>query len=457
MTQTHSRWLRAILAGLLLFGAFEWQRTYGGSLTVILLVAATIALWATVLLPELLTSLLFFLVAMLVRIAPPDVVFAGFASGAFWLVLAGMVIGLAVQRSSLGSRLARLLQVRVGESYAGLLAALVMAGFALGFVFPSSMGRVALLVPLALSLAESCGFGPGSNGRKGVVFAAAFGTHLPTFAILPANVPNLVLAGSVESLPGVHLLYGDYLWLHFPVLGVLKALVLIALLVWLFPDRIGNWNHAGNHEPKLSSPDRRLLWILGFALAFWFSDSIHHIEPQWVALAAAIALLWPGWGPLAVSELKGRLDLMPLLFVAAVLGLGSLIAYSGVGADLAAVLQHWLPLSPATPLANFFTLALLALVTGLITTLPGVPAVLTPLAPQLAAAAGVTTQAEVMTQVLGFSTVLFPYQSPPLVLALALSGESMSAAVRLALALSLVTVLLLWPLDYLWWRLLGWW
>jgi di/tricarboxylate transporter len=426
-------------------------------LAAVLLICVTVALWATALIPELLSALLFFFAAMLWHVAPPSVLFAGFASGAFWMVLAGMVIGLAVQGSSLGGRLAGWLQTRVGSSYVALIAALTAAGLLLGFIFPSSLGRVALLVPLAIAMAECYGFGPGTNGRRGMVFAVAFGTHLPTFAILPANVPNLVLAGSLDGLADVRLLYGEYLWLHLPVLGVLKALILVVLIVRLFPERILARSGDAVPLPLMSRSDRRLLWVMVLTVVLWFSDSLHHLAPAWVALGAAIALLWPGWGPLTVADLKGRLDLTPLLFIAAVLGLGAVVADSGFGADLASLMGRWLPLSPTTPALNFMALAVLALVTGLVTTLPGVPAVLTPLAPQLAASAGVAPTAVIMTQVLGFSTLLLPYQSPPLMLALALSGERPAAAARLALVLAVPTLLVLLPLDYLWWRLLGWW
>lgn len=58
-----------------------------------LVVGVTILLWATSLLPEFITALLFFTVAMVAKIAPPDVIFGGFASSAFWLVFSGFVLG----------------------------------------------------------------------------------------------------------------------------------------------------------------------------------------------------------------------------------------------------------------------------------------------------------------------------------------------------------------------------
>src|SRR5690606_24046699 len=93
---------------------------------------------------------------------------------------------------------------------------------------------------------------------------------------------------------------------------------------------------------------------------------------------------------------------------------------------------------------------------GLVTTTPGVPTVLTPMAPDLAAATGFTLEAVLMTQVIGFATVIFPYQVGPFVMAMQLSGERLGHLLRVTLPLAALTFVVLMPLDWLWWRMLGW-
>ncbi|STU49938.1 di- and tricarboxylate transporter [Klebsiella pneumoniae] len=69
-----------------------------------LIVGVTIVLWATSLLPEFITALLFFAAAMMAKIAPPEVIFGGFASSAFWLVFSGFVLGIAIRKTGLADR-----------------------------------------------------------------------------------------------------------------------------------------------------------------------------------------------------------------------------------------------------------------------------------------------------------------------------------------------------------------
>jgi hypothetical protein len=60
-----------------------------------------------------------------------------------------------------------------------------------------------------------------------------------------------------------------------------------------------------------------------------------------------------------------------------------------------------------------------------------------------------------MTQVFGFSTFLLPYQGAPLLVTMQLGEIKTVDATRLCLALAAVTILILLPLNYTWWMLLG--
>jgi di/tricarboxylate transporter len=135
----------------------------GGLLAPGLLAAATIGLWAASPLPEYLTALLFFAAAMVLGAAPPEVVFSGFLSPAFWLVLSRFVLGAAIGKVGLADRIARLLAARISHSWLGMVAGVVLATYALAFVMPSNMGRITLLMPVVMALADRPGLAEGSR------------------------------------------------------------------------------------------------------------------------------------------------------------------------------------------------------------------------------------------------------------------------------------------------------
>lgn len=418
------------------------------------LVLFAIGLWATQALPEHITGLLFLLLAVLTQVAPPGVVFSGFTSGTLWLVLGGLFIAEAVRATGLGERFALALLGRFVGAYPLLVTATVLVATLLCFVMPATMGRVLLLVPIVSGLARRLGFGPGSPGHDGLVLAAIVSTYQIGTAILPANAPNLMLAGAAESIHGVHFAYGEYLWLQFPVLGLLKIPLIVAITCWLFPARID----AGSVAPapgRMSAGEWRLAAILAVSLVLWATDVWHGIRPGWVALAAGLAVLLPGIGVIPMASFNERIRYGPYFYIGALLGMGAVLTHTGAGASLGALVFPALGIAPGEDFANFLKLALLASVACLITTNPVQPGIMAPLAGQIAEATGWTLQAALMTSALGFSAALLPYAVPPLVVGMQLAGIGMRVAARYTVILSAACFVVLMPLAYLWWRAVG--
>ncbi|MFN7010780.1 MAG: SLC13 family permease [Allorhizobium sp.] len=435
------------------------ERNQAAILGIVLL---TLSLWATQILANYLPTIIFFAAMLVFGLAPPDLVFSGFASAAVWLVVSGFVIGSAIKLSGLGDRLASIVAPGLTTSYPRLIGGLFLLAMMLGFLMPSSVGRAVALMPVGLALANRCGFAPGSNGRIGIAVALAIGCNMPSFAILPSNIPNMVLAGAAETIHGLRFGYLDYLLLHYPILGIVKGLITVALVLKLFPATIApaarqdGENGLGETMPTARKHERSVAAILLLTLAFWATDSLHGVNPAWIGLTAAAVLLLPRIGIVDPQTFKAAADFGTVLFVAGALALGAAINASGLGLLAGQWLGVLLPLQPGHDFLNFLSLSAMSIATGLFATVPTVPAVLTPLAQNMAEASGLSLDTVLMTQVVGFSTIFFPYQVAPLVVAMQLSGEKLRHVVRITIPLALITIVALIPLDYLWWAALGW-
>lgn len=427
----------------------DGRAMHGAALTLF-----AIGLYATRIIPEFLTAFAYFLVAMLFAVAPASVVFSGFQSTAFWLIFSGLIIGVGVRRTGLADHLARSITGRFTKSYATLVTGVVVLAVAMAFLMPSTMSRVVIMAPIVAALADRFGFGEGSNGRAGLILAMAFGTWMPAAGILPSHVPNMVMVGAAETLYDVSFTYGTYFFLHFPVLGVLKAALIVGLVLVMFPDKLRPMAEEPAMAP-LRPEAKRMVIILAVTLALWITDFVHGISPAWVSLGAGLFCLLPGVGLIPLSSFDREMNFSTVFYVAGIISIGPMLVDTGIGEVLGRYILGVLPIEPGAAFGNFLSLSALSIITGVAATTPAVPAVITPLAADMAAAADLPLFTVLMTQVVGYSTVIFPYQVPPVIIACQLSGVSVKAAARLALAIAAVTVIVLVPVNYLWWDLLG--
>ena len=428
---------------------FSLEASRAAALTIV-----AIAFWATGTLPIGVTAIAYLLLAMLLAVQPAEVVFSGFQSGAFWLVFAGMIVAVAVRSSGLGARIAQRLTTRIGASYRAILGTVAVAATTLNFIMPSGMGRILVLVPIVLAMADRYGFTADRPGRSGMIMVATAVSFAPSGAVMTALLPNLVMVGAAENLYEIKFSYATYLLAHFPVMGALRALSIVMISAIMFrdtPEPVVNTTAPD----AMSLQEVRLAVILGLTLVLWLTDSAHGIAPAWIGLSAAVILLIPALQLSPANTLSNNLDYNSVFYTAGVLGMGAVISGSGLASQLGSWLTVALPIVPDADGANFFVLSLLAFALGPLITNPAIPAVLSPLAAAFAGLSKLPVDMVLMTQVAGFSNVIFPYQASPVIIGMTLGGVSLRAGTRLFLVLTLVTLIILLPLQYAWWKTLG--
>lgn len=413
-----------------------------------------IALFATRAIPEIVTAFLIFLTALALGTAPREVVFSGFMSSGFWLLVSGIVLGAAITATGLAARISEPLVSLTGPSYPRAILVIATAGMLLGVLIPSTMPRIIVMIPVAAALAERLSLEPDGRGAIGLIATAATATLLPTYGILTANLPTIVQVGAMDQLYGVRSTYSGYLIQQWPV-NAMRFTLLVALMVGFTREQVTFEERVAAETVRLPPEQHRLLIILGAAILMWMTDFAHGIEPAWVALAAAAIVIWPRFGMLGPTAMREQIDLSPPIFFASIVTVVATARVAGLDQRLADLIIGSLPLEQGADLASVYAVYGFSLVLSHLTTAPAAPVVLVPFAASLVDATGLSLEAISMTQIVGISTPVIPYQAPPLIVAMSISRVPNIVFLRLCLWLAVAVTLLGIPMMYFWWQLIG--
>ncbi len=424
------------------------------TMTGLAIVLVVVSLFATAALPGMATAALFFALALGTGVVPPMAIASGFWSNATMLIFGGLVIGAAAERSGLGRYVARGLMLRFAGTYPMFLLGILVGALALSFLVPSTMGRLAITIPIVTAVAKEAGYAPDSNGYAATILTAVAGNFTTSYAILPANLVNVIVLGAAENIYGPQLQYAEYLLLCGPVLGLVKGVTFMGLVLLLFPA-------PAPLVPETSDPlvisqaGKRLAILLGVTVLFWATDALHGLKPGWVALAAGLLCLLP---PIALVGLRESFDLNRLTGVISVpvmLGVAAVLTQSGAGHLIAETIMGIAPLAGHTPAFGFIAMALISSLAALVATTIGAIAIVTPLIAEISSATGLPVKLGIIAELTGLQSIFFHFEAVPVMVGLAMGRLSVATATRLLLPLGLTGLLVVLPLMVLWLKVLG--
>jgi len=174
-------------------------------------------------------------------------------------------------------------------------------------------------------------------------------------------------------------------------------------------------------------------------IGLWATDFLHHISPAWIGLAAAIVCMMPGTGLLSPDDFKTKFNFPSTIYLAGVLGLGAVLVETGAGDIIGDWLLAHVPLSRDAPFTSFASMIGLGMAVSA----------------QISAMTGFPIETVLMSQVIAYTSIFLPYQVPPLVVGFYLGGITLRDGAKVTLALAAAAILLIIPLNYLWWSWLG--
>lgn len=432
----------------LLLVVLRYALGIGAGTLLVAIVILAVGLWMSNLLDPTLVGV--FVIGSIWLTQSAERALVGFTYPATWLVVFGIVMGAAIERSGLSDRLERALYAHLLPTggvtdpervYRKLLVVLCLVGAGLALVVPSAMVRVLVLAPVVADIGARFSR---DSARVGIFTGPLVATYYSGTGVQTGSLPNVVVVDILQASGGVDISWLEWLLTMFPLMGVARAL-LVALVVARLcrPDGTDFDSHR-SATGTVDDQSGRMAVLLLLGVTIWLTDAWHGLHPAFGALVVVGLALLPPLDVLSADALAD-VDVSIAFFVAAVFAIADGLTATGIADQAARTLIGTVPEPSSLAGSLVFTFAV-TLVSMLFVEGVAVASILTPVLLESVPAAHATPV--VLAEAVALGTYFFPYQSGVLI---AILGEGVVETRQLVVvvsACSIASTVLLVPLQF---------
>lgn len=259
-----------------------------------------------------------------------SVAFSGFASATPWFLFGGALMAEAATQSGLAKRFGYRVLAMVGTSYARLLLGVTTLSLLTAPLVPSATARIAIIAPILIGILAIMDSEQRHKAGKGLFLALTMMSMLVDKMMLAGATPVLA-QGIIKEQTEIGILWGEWFIAFLPA-TLITIIAAAAAACWLFPavnaELPGGKQYLQNALEQLgpiSAEEKKVLTILGAAIALWATDFIHHLEPTIIGLGAGLVLALPKIGVLDTKAVK-KVNFLVIIFSAGALSMANVLA-----------------------------------------------------------------------------------------------------------------------------------
>ncbi|MGO9375552.1 MAG: SLC13 family permease [Syntrophobacteraceae bacterium] len=270
--------------------------------------------------------------ALLLKL-PVDVVTKGYTSPALWVLIPALFYGFALLKTGLGKRIAYAVLKTFTPSYLGLTFSWFIIGLLLSALTPSITVRIAIVMPIAISLVEACRLPDNSRGSAFICFVAFSTALLPGIGWQTGSLWGIFMMGfyppEIRAIvtPGMWFQYMAFPWFFITVLFlgllyfVFKPAETLQLSREAFKEQYAALGRITRNEIVCGL-------ILTAALILFSTDKWTGIKTAEAALMGFIALML--FGIIKISDIGTGVNWDIINFFGVVIGLSAMFGKAGV-------------------------------------------------------------------------------------------------------------------------------
>ena len=228
----------------------------------------------------------------------PAVALSGFSAPSFWILVAVLFYGFAMQVTGLARRIAYYTLSLFPATYTGISFAFLTMGFVLTLGIPSSTVRTAIMVPVAWALVKSLDLADRSRGAALIMLTTVEMAVVPGSAILYGSLYGVVI-DTLFHTKHLALTWLGYINVMFIPTVILCLLLLAANRLALRPEPMPP-RHPQFARLKLQEMGRpsRAELVTGLlvivSIVFWATERYHHIPSFFIGMIGVPVLAMSG-------------------------------------------------------------------------------------------------------------------------------------------------------------------
>lgn len=239
-------------------------------------------------------------------------VVSGFSSSGWWLCLWAGFIGVVIQYSGLGERIAYWILVKMGKTELMANYATNIANTVLSLMIPSNTARGAVVSPMCDSICEGMGYKRGEHkGDAAIMLSNLFTNTTNTWLFYTAVGANAIGMALVTEATGKSISWTGWLQATFIPAG------LILLFIPWFCHKLYGSKGSGRRTVditfakeklasmgKMSSKEKKAALYFILTLIAFCTNGLHGVAPDYIVFVTVFLMLCPGIGVCSFKEVN---------------------------------------------------------------------------------------------------------------------------------------------------------
>lgn len=297
-----------------------------------------ITLWAVIsmateILPSALIGILLPVFYILFKVAKPADAFSPWTSTVIWISLGGIILANILMTSGLAKRIAYFTIVKTGGTFTGTLMGIMLAGLIINPFIPSVMGKMAIIVPIAIGICQILNLEPKSRGASAIMLTAFLAIATPRLGYLTGDGGIPMAMNLVSQVTKSSVSWGQFAF-HNLIISIIFSAISVAIVIFaLKPEKeleskeaiLRQWQELG---PMMQN-EKKVAVLLVVTLLFLITDSFHKINAAWIFIIIGAICFLPGVNLIDEKQM-GKLNYGILFFIAGCMSIGTIAAASGV-------------------------------------------------------------------------------------------------------------------------------